>query len=210
MNVEKTNPAPTEINLHQKSRLLEIAFSDGFRFQYPCEYLRVFSTSAEVKVMDKPVHGKEMVNISQIEPQGTYAIRIHFDDGHDTGIFSWGTLYELGVNYEHNWQEYLDKLEQSGLTRGAGRATDKDGKVTIKILYFIQLAKISGKDEEDIVIPDSVTNVETLLAWIRRRGERWQEPFADDRVQVTVNRQFAEPYTLIEHGDEVAIVPRPN
>lgn len=209
MNVEESNPAPTEINLHQKSRLLDIAYSDGFRFQYPCEYLRVFSTSAEVKVMDKPVHGKERVNISQIEPQGTYAIRIHFDDGHDTGIFSWGTLYELGVNYEPNWQEYLDKLEQYGLTRGEARATDKDGKVTIKILYFIQLAKISGKDEEEIVIPDSVSNVESLLAWLRKRGAGWKEPFADDKVQVTVNRQFAELYTLIEHGDEVAIIPRP-
>lgn len=210
MNAEKTNLAPTEINLHQKSRLLEIAFSDGFRFNYPCEYLRVYSTSAEVKVMDKPVHGKEMVNISQIEPQGTYAIRIYFDDGHDTGIFSWGTLYELGVNYERNWQQYLDKLEQFGLTRGEGRATGKDGKVTINLLYFIQLAKISGKDEEEVVIPDSVTNVETLLAWLRKRGPSWNEPFANNAVQVTVNRQFAEPYTLIEQGDEVAIVPRPN
>lgn len=210
MNVQKSSPAPTEINLHQKSRLLEIAFSDGFRFQYPCEYLRVFSTSAEVKVMDKPVHGKERVNISQIEPQGTYAIRIHFDDGHDTGIFSWGTLYELGRNYEQHWQEYLDRLEQHGLKRGEGRATGKDGKVTIRILYFIQLAKISGKDEEEIAVPDSVTNVETLLAWLRKRGERWNEPFAVDQVQVTINRQFAEPYTLIENGDEVAIVPRPN
>lgn len=210
MNVEKPSQVPTEINLHQKSRLLEIAFSDGFRFQYPCEYLRVFSTSAEVKVMDKPVHGKERVNISQLEPQGTYAIRIYFDDGHDTGIFSWGTLYELGVNYEQNWQAYLDRLEQYGLTRGEGRATDKDGKVTIKILYFIQLAKISGKDEEEIALPDSVTNVESLLAWLRKRGARWTDAFADDQVQVTVNRQFAEPYTLIEHGDEVAIVPSPN
>ena len=210
MNVEKTSLLPTEINLHQKSRLLEIAFSDGFRFQYPCEYLRVFSTSAEVKVMDKPVHGKERVNISQIEPQGTYAIRIHFDDGHDTGIFSWGTLHELGVNYEKHWQEYLDKLEQFGLKRGEGRATGEGGKVTIKLLYFIQLAKISGKDEEAVNLPESVTNVETLLAWLRRKGPNWKEPFADDKVQVTVNRQFAEPYTLIEHGDEVAIVPRPN
>jgi len=210
MNVEKSSQVPTEINLHQKSRLLEIAFSDGFRFQYPCEYLRVFSTSAEVKVMDKPVHGKERVNISQLEPQGTYAIRIYFDDGHDTGIFSWGTLYELGVNYEQNWQAYLDRLEQYGLARGEGRATDKDGKVTINILYFIQLAKISGKDEEEIALPDSVTNVESLLAWLRKRGARWTDAFADDQVQVTVNRQFAESYTLIEHGDEVAIVPRPN
>jgi molybdopterin converting factor small subunit len=135
---------------------------------------------------------------------------IDFSDGHDTGIFSWGTLYELGVNYQKHWQEYLAKLEHYGWRRGEGRATDKDGKVTIRILYFIQLAKIAGKDEEEIVIPDSVTNVETLLVWLRKRGERWNEPFADGKVQVTVNRQFAEPYTLIEHGDEVAIVPRPN
>jgi DUF971 family protein/molybdopterin converting factor small subunit len=209
MNDEKNSLMPTEIKLHQKSRLLEIAFSDGFRFNYPCEYLRVFSTSAEVKVMDKPVHGKERVNISQIEPQGTYAIRVHFDDGHDTGIFSWGTLHDLGVNYKNNWQDYLDKLEQFGLTRAAGRATGAGGKVTIKLLYFIELAKISGKDEEDVEIPDSVTDVESLLAWLRRRGPSWKESFADDRVQITVNRQFAEPYTLIEHGDEVAIVPRP-
>ena len=159
--------------------------------------------------MDKPVHGKERVNISQIEPQGSYAIRIHFDDGHDTGIFSWGTLYELGVNHDRHWQEYLDRLDQFGLARGEGRAIGEGGKVVITLLYFIQLAKISGKDEEEITLPDSVTNVETLLAWLRRRGPSWNEPFADDRVQVTVNRQFAEPYTLIEHGDEVAIVPRP-
>ncbi len=209
MSEAESHITPTEINLHQKSRLLEIAFSDGFRFKYPCEYLRVFSTSAEVKVMDKPVGGKQRVNISQIEPQGTYAIRIHFDDGHDTGIYSWGTLYELGKNYDSNWKEYLAKLEEFGLSRGEGRATGVDGKVTIKILYFIDLAKISGKDEEEVVIPDSVTDVESLLAWLRKRGLRWADSFAYDKVQVTVNRQFAEPFTLIEHGDEVAIVPRP-
>ncbi len=209
MSEAESHIIPTEINLHQKSRLLEIAFSDGFRFKYPCEYLRVFSTSAEVKVMDRPVSGKERVNISQIEPQGTYAVRIHFDDGHDTGIYSWGTLHELGKNYDKHWKDYLQKLEQYGVSRGEGRATGADGKVSIKILYFIELAKISGKDEEEVVIPESVTNVETLLAWLRKRGKRWVEPFADNRVQVTVNRQFSEPYTLVEHGDEIAIVPKP-
>jgi DUF971 family protein/molybdopterin converting factor small subunit len=200
---------PTEINLHQKSRLLEIAFSDGFRFKYPCEYLRVFSTSAEVKVRDKPEHGKERVNISKIEPQGTYALRLYFDDGHDTGIYSWGTLHELGVNYEKNWEKYLKKLEQHHLNRGEGRAVGIDGKVVVKLVYFIELAKVSGKDEEDTELPDTVTNVETLLTWIRKRGKSWDEAFADNRVQVTVNKQFSEPYTLIEHGDEVAFVPRP-
>jgi len=205
---DNTHISPTEINLHQKSRLLEIAFSDGFRFQYPCEYLRVFSTAAEVKVMDKPVHGKQMVNISMLDPQGTYALKITFDDGHDTGIYSWTTLHELGKNYEANWQGYLERLEKHGLSRGDARVTDKEGKVIIKLLYFIELAGISGKDEEEVVVPDSVTNVETLLAWMRKRGERWKEAFADDRLQVTVNKQFSEPYTLIEHGDEVAFVPR--
>jgi molybdopterin converting factor small subunit len=81
--------------------------------------------------------------------------------------------------------------------------------VVIKLLYFIDLARVSGRDEEEVVIPDSVTNVETLLNWMRKRGERWQEPFSDNRLQVTVNKQFSEPYTLIEHGDEVAFVPRP-
>ena len=206
---EESHFAPTEISLHQKSRLLEIAFSDGFRFKYPAEYLRVFSTAAEVKLLEKPEHGKEMVNISQIEPQGSYALRLHFDDGHDTGIFSWGTLHELGVNYEKNWQGYLNKLAAHNLKRGEGRLVDVDGKVRVKLLYFIELAKISGKNEEDITIPDSVTNVETLLVWMRKRGKSWNEAYADDRVQVTVNKQFSEPFTLIEHGDEIAFVPRP-
>lgn len=206
---ENNHISPTEINLHQKSRLLEIAYSDGFRFNYPCEYLRVFSTAAEVKVMDKPVHGKEMVNISLLDPQGSYALRISFDDGHDTGIYSWSTLYELGKNYEKNWQDYLARLQQHGLSRGDDRVKDKEGKVKIKLLYFIELARVAGKDEEEVEIPDSVTNVESLLNWMRKRGERWKEPFEDNRLQVTVNKQFSEPYTLIEHGDEVAFVPRP-
>lgn len=207
---EKVHITPTEINLHQKSRLLEIVFSDGFRFNYPCEYLRVFSTAAEVKVMAKPVHGKEMVNISLLDPQGTYALRISFDDGHDTGIYSWGTLYELGKKYQSNWENYLQRLKKHALHRDEGRVTDKQGKVKVKLLYFIQLAKISGKNEEEVELPDSVTNVETLLVWMRKRGERWKEAFEDNRLQVTVNKQFSEPYTLIEHGDEVAFVPGQN
>ena len=89
------------------------------------------------------------------------------------------------------------------------RLTDAEGKVTIKLLYFIDLARVSGKDEEEVDVPESVPNVETLLNWMRKRGERWQEPFEANRLQVTGNKQFSEPYTLIEHGDEVAFVPRP-
>ena len=209
MKETEAHIAPTEINLHQKSRLLEIAFSDGFRFQFPCEYLRVFSTAAEVKVMREPVTGKELVNISSLEPQGTYAIKINFDDGHDTGIYSWGTLHELGKDYEKNWQQHLQKLAALNLKRGEGRALSEDGKAHVKLVYFIELAKLAGKDEEEVVMPDSVSNVETLLAWMRKRGEQWKESFADDRVQVTVNKQFSEPFTLIENKDEVAFVPKP-
>ena len=209
MKETEVHIAPTEINLHQKSRLLEIAFSDGFRFQFPCEYLRVFSTAAEVKVMSQPVTGKELVNISSMEAQGTYALKINFDDGHDTGIFSWGTLHQLGKNYEKNWQQHLQKLAALNLKRGEGRALADDGKAHVKLVYFIELAKLAGKDEEEVVMPDSVSNVETLLAWMRKRGGQWKESFADERVQVTVNKQFSEPFTLIENKDEVAFVPRP-
>lgn len=115
--IKDSHITPTEINLHQKSRLLEIAFSDGFRFNYPCEYLRVFSTATEVKDLAKPVHGKAMVNISSLDPQGNYALRITFDDDHDTGIYSWKTLYQLGKNYQSNWENYLQRLKQYELER---------------------------------------------------------------------------------------------
>ena len=104
---------------------------------------------------------------------------------------------------------YLQALEDSGLGRGAGRATGGDGRVVIKVLYFIKLATISGKDGEDLSLPASVTSVAGLLAWLRKRGDDWNEAFTEERVQVTVNKHFAEPFTLIEAGDEVAIVPRP-
>jgi len=199
---------PTEINLHKKSRLLEIVFSDDSRFNYPCEYLRVFSPASMGQALDSPVYGKEMVDIASIEPQGTSLLQLDFDDGY-TGSYSWNALHELGVNYDRNWQAYLQKLKDNDLQRGEGRAACADGKVTIKLLYFIQLANVTGRDEEDVEIPESVTNVETLLAWLRNRRDTWKEPFADDKVQVTVNKHFAELYTLVEYGDEVAIVPRP-
>ena len=115
------NPIPTTINLHQKSRILEIAFDDGQHFQLPCEYLRVYSPSAEVRG-----HGpgqetlqlnKEQVNIEQIDPVGNYAVTLHFDDGHSTGIFSWEYLYDLGINFEGYWQGYLKRLETAGHNR---------------------------------------------------------------------------------------------
>ena len=105
MSNNQNHPTPVEINLHQKSRILSLSFSDGKEFRYPCEYLRVYSRAAEVQASNTPVTGKEEVNIESIEPQGSYAIRIIFDDGHDTGIYSWESLYDLGINMDKYWAE---------------------------------------------------------------------------------------------------------
>ena len=116
-----SKPIPTELNLHRQSKVLEIAFDDGSRFNLPCEYLRVFSPSAEVQGHSpdqrKLEVGKEDVNIDRIEPVGNYAVLLHFDDGHNTGIYSWDTLYTLGANQEINWKEYLADLEKAGQKR---------------------------------------------------------------------------------------------
>ena len=116
-------PTPTEISLHRKSRVLEVAFDDGSRFNLPCEYLRVCSPSAEVRGhgpgQETLQVGKESVNIVEVEPVGNYAVCLHFDDGHDTGIYSWETLYDLGRNYEPYWEAYLHALKDAGHERKA-------------------------------------------------------------------------------------------
>lgn len=109
---------PIEIKLQQKSRKLVITFDSGETFELPCEYLRVYSQSAEVtghgpgqEVLQV---GKQNVNIDAITPVGNYAVKLHFDDGHDTGLYSWETLYDLGKHYDAYWQAYLDKLLAAG------------------------------------------------------------------------------------------------
>ncbi len=117
---EKT-PTPTEINLHQKSRELEIAFEDGSRFHFASEFLRVYSPSAEVRGHAPGEEtlqvGKENVNIKTLEPVGNYAVKIVFTDGHDSGIFSWDLFYDYGKNQEKMWQDYLQKLKDAGHER---------------------------------------------------------------------------------------------
>ena len=97
-------PRPTEIKLHQKSKVLDISFSDGKIFNFPCEFLRVYSPSAEVSghVPEQEVlqTGKSLVNIHKIVPVGNYAIQLYFTDGHNTGLYSWDLLYRYGLNYE--------------------------------------------------------------------------------------------------------------
>ena len=119
--MDRTSPRPTEIQLHQVSRVLELTFDDGRRFRLPCEYLRVFSPSAEVRGHGPGQEvlqvGKRDVGVSAVEPVGVYAVKLVFTDGHDTGIFSWDYLYELGVNQEKRWADYLEKLKTAGASR---------------------------------------------------------------------------------------------
>jgi len=114
---------PTDILLHQRSRVLEVAFDDGARYKLSCEYLRVHSPSAEVRghgpgqgVLQL---GKEGVSITQIEPVGNYAVKLVFDDGHDSGLYTWDYLYKLGNELDHNWQVYLEALAEAGHVRQA-------------------------------------------------------------------------------------------
>jgi DUF971 family protein len=114
-------PAPTAIRLRTRSRLLEVSFADGAHFELPAEYLRVHSPSAEVQGHSPGegvlVTGKEGVGIRAVEPVGQYAVRLLFDDGHDTGLYTWKYLYELGSEREARWGTYLQRLERAGIRR---------------------------------------------------------------------------------------------
>jgi DUF971 family protein len=116
-----TERVPTGITLHQKSRLMEIAFSDGRNFKLPYEYLRVYSPSAEVRGHGPGQEvlqvGKRAVEIRALEPVGSYAVQPQFSDGHSTGIYSWDYLYELGENQDKYWSDYLEKLSSAGGSR---------------------------------------------------------------------------------------------
>jgi DUF971 family protein len=110
---------PTELKLRTKSRVLEVAFDDGSRFELPFEYLRVFSPSAEVRGhgpgQETLQLGKHEVGIKAIDPIGNYAVRLVFDDGHDTGLYTWDYLHELGVTFDEKWLGYLARLAKLGL-----------------------------------------------------------------------------------------------
>ncbi len=198
---------PTEIKLHQKSQLLEISFADGKNIKLSSEYLRSHAKSAEIEASEKPVFGKADVKLIKIEPQGNYALRLYFDDGYDSGIFSWNTFYELGSQYEANWAQYLTRLEKYSLKREpANKAAE--GEATIRLMYFMtNMLKVTRKENEELALPGSIRDVEKLLKLLRMRGEGWERMFADSAVQVTVNKQFAELFTRLEDGDEVAFVP---
>ena len=113
--------APTTIKLKRRSRVIEVAWADGTRYALPFEYLRVFSPSAEVRGHGggegKLELAKENVEVTQVEPVGVYAVRLHFNDGHDTGLYSWDFLRELGAEYDGKWARYLERCEKLGYER---------------------------------------------------------------------------------------------
>ncbi len=116
-----TKAWPTEVKHIKAEKRLEVQFDDGVRFSYPAEYLRVESPSAEVQghsaSQKQLVPGRRHVGIMKLEPVGNYAMRILFDDMHDTGLYSWQYLYELGVEYDERWQSYLNAMDSKGLSR---------------------------------------------------------------------------------------------
>lgn len=194
-------PIPTEITLHRKQRALELVFDDGKRFLLPFEYLRVFSPAAENKVariQGDWLKNREEVDIERIEPVGNYALQLVFDDGHDTGIYAWDTLYRLGVEKESNLAKYR-AIVQGGNEAGTGGEP-------LRLLYFATLAQALGRDAEEIEMPRATFSVTELLRYLRERDEIWNRLLSGP-LTVTVNRQFAEPERLLKPGDEVALTP---
>lgn len=128
---EAGGPIPTEIKLHRTSRVLELTFADGQVFKLPCELLRVCSPSAEVRGHGPGQEilqvGKREVGIDSIEPVGTYAVKLVFSDGHDTGLYTWSYLHELGSKQDSLWRSYLDRLERAGASRDATVAPRASG-----------------------------------------------------------------------------------
>jgi DUF971 family protein len=119
--IERDTPIPSEIKLHTKSRRLELIYADGENYQLDFEFLRVYTPSAEARGhgpgQETLQTGKRDVDIERVEPVGTYALRLVFSDGHDSGLYSWDLLYNLGKHHAELWQEYLIQIEKQGLSR---------------------------------------------------------------------------------------------
>ena len=201
--MSNAEPIPTEINLHRKQHILEVTFDNGARFELPCEYLRVFSPSADAKAArarGEIITGKADVNIEQVAPVGHYAVQLIFSDGHDTGVYYWRTLYDLGQDFAANWaryQEHYKALEQERAQRIP----------EIQILYFATLVDDLGRERETFALASWIHTLGDLMAILRTRGGPWVEALVDDRVTITRNRQFATSADRLYPGDEVSFTP---
>jgi DUF971 family protein/molybdopterin converting factor small subunit len=193
---------PDHIALHQQSRELEIHFSNGAKYHLPCEYLRVFSPSAEVKAAKNRgeiIRGKQDVNISALEPVGSYAIRIIFDDGHDSGIYSWSTLKLLSENFDENWQQYQQQIQYSA---------DSLGERCIRVLFFNRLVDLLGTESLELKLDDATENVSDVIDLLMQNGENWNQGLDKQKLTITVNKQFSPLDQQLFDGDEVALVPK--
>jgi len=212
MTTEHSSPTLTEIALQQNKCTLKITFDDGSSFELPSRYLRVFSPAAEARIARD--RGEEIVtpddvSIEQIEPVGSYAVRLVFSDGHETGVYSWSTLYELGKGLGQNWPLQKSETPDAGEETGQPDIDDKDISQwrTINILYFGTLVDQIERDREEVKIPPSVTTIQALIDWLADRGTYWDTSIRKNPVKATINRQFAESTSKIAEGDEVAFVP---
>lgn len=197
---------PVSIIWHQKSRLLEVGFSDGMIFTLPCAYLRAFAPGAEDHDAVERAQDKAEITIIQVEPDGETGLRLRFDDG-TAFIYSFETLYRLGAGYDRQWPEHLKQPELQQHI-GSDALQTEDAKGGIRILYFAQAATALGRDAETLELPGTIKTVSQLLDYLRERGGTWSETLADEKVLVTVNKQFSEPASPVAARDEVAIVPR--
>jgi DUF971 family protein len=129
--IERDTPIPTDIRLHKKSQILELCYEDGERFELDCEFLRVFTPSAEARGhgpgQEVLQTGKRNVEIERIEPVGTYAVRLVFSDGHDSGLYSWDLLHNLGRHHDELWGEYLKQIETQGASRDIDTSSPRKG-----------------------------------------------------------------------------------
>ena len=202
MGQEDNQPVqvPTGIKLHKGSRYLEVIYPNGDVYKLPCEYLRAFSPAAEENIsrtMGSAISRKKDVNISAINPVGSYALQIVFDDGHETGIYSWATLYDMSVNMKRDWEDRDSVSEEDEL--------EDEGERTITILYFAALAKRLELDNETITLPEDVVTISDLIPWLMTRGGEWKRALAGN-LKITVNRQFSDMSRKIHDDDEVALV----
>ena len=193
---KQTAEMPTGIKLHKGSRYLEINYASGESFNLPYEYLRAFSVNAEENLSGQngdELSDKTDAKISLINPVGNYAIQIVFDDGHETGIYSWARLFDMAQNLQSDW-EGLDKTISE----------KHQNKRTISILYFSELENRLGLESEIITLAEEVKTIDDLIPWLMTRRGEWEEALAGT-LKITVNRKFVSMADLIVDGDEIAL-----
>lgn len=204
MSKQDSQPAqtPTGIRLHKKSRYLEIIYGNGDRYNLPFEYLWVFSPAAEEKTNHssrRPDSEQKDVNIKTITPLGSYALQIAFDDGQETGIYSWARLYDMSINLQRDWGD-----REIAARLSAAEDDDNMGERTITILYYNALANRLGLDSETITLPKEIVTIGDLIPWLMTRRGEWGKALAE-KMKITVNRLSVGLQDRIRDDDEIAL-----